>query len=76
MPTRKGDPRQRRQSRFQRAALADQRLLAEEQASTEGVTAGAQDAATAETEPMPPAHSAPRRNPLFPVGVTLLPARL
>ncbi len=73
MPTRKGDPRQRRQSRFRRAAQADQRLLADEEVSTEGATAGQHDDRAAERAAKAPAPSGPRRNARFPLGVNYYP---
>jgi endo-1,4-beta-mannosidase len=73
MPTRKGDPRQRRQSRFRRAAEAEQRLLADEQAPGDGATAGQHESDRTEAEERPAAPSAPRRNARFPLGVNYYP---
>jgi endo-1,4-beta-mannosidase len=72
MPTRKGDPGQRRQRRFRRAAETEQRLLADEQPGTEGATAGPHDeSAAVESKASTP--SAPRRNARFPLGVNYYP---
>ncbi len=74
MPTRKGDPKQRRASRFRRAAEGEQRLLADEPVASDGATTGASgEGGPATSEATPAAAPAPRRNARFPLGVNYYP---